>query len=142
MWQFIPARGEEYGLRQTWWIDERSDPEKSTRAAARHLSDLFDQFGDWRLAMAAYNAGPGRVSRAIRQADSRDFWVLSAQGLLPSETRNYVPTVIAMALIASDPLAYGFDVAASTPSAMSGDCLPIATNTAQELASKPIAGSV
>jgi len=110
MWQFIESRGREYGLRRTWWIDERSDPEKSTRAAARHLRDLFEQFGDWYLAMAAYNAGPGRVTSAISRGGSRDFWVLASERLLPPETRNYVPTIIAMAIIGSDPPAYGFDV--------------------------------
>jgi len=112
MWQFIPARGEEYGLRQNWWIDERSDPEKSTRAAARHLRDLFERFGDWYLAMAAYNSGPGRVDDAIERTGSRDFWTLAEAGPLPPETRNYIPTILAMAIIGSDPPAFGFDVAA------------------------------
>ena len=99
MWQFIASRGREYELRQNWWIDERSDPEKSTRAAARHLKDLYQEFGHWYLAMAAYNAGPGRVSRAVEQASSRDFWALADRKLLPQETRNYVPTILAMTII-------------------------------------------
>lgn len=115
MWQFIPARGEEYGLRQTWWIDERSDPEKSTRAAARHLKDLFGQFGDWYLTMAAYNAGPGRVANAIEGSGSTSIWHLVEERLLPPETRNYVPTIIAMAIIASDPQAWGFDIVPFPP---------------------------
>ncbi len=110
MWQFIDSRGEEYGLRQTWWIDERSDPEKSTRAAARHLSDLHERFGDWNLAMAAYNSGPARVQGAILQAGVADFWVLAELNLLPRETRNYVPTILAMTLIGRNPSRYGFDV--------------------------------
>jgi membrane-bound lytic murein transglycosylase D len=110
MWQFIASRGAEYGLRQTGWIDERSDPEKSTRAAARHLRDLHERFGDWNLAMAAYNSGPGRVQRAIDQAGVADFWVLAERNLLPRETRNYVPTILAMTLIGRNPSRYGFDV--------------------------------
>ena len=113
MWQFISSRGKEYGLRQNWWIDERSDPEKSTRAAARHLGDLHDQFGDWYLAMAAYNSGPGRVRRAIERAGSSDFWLLAERRLLPRETRNYIPTILAMTIIGKNPVKYGFDV---TPS--------------------------
>lgn len=115
MWQFIASRGEEYGLRQTLWIDERSDPEKSTRAAARHLRDLNDRFGDWYLAMAAYNSGPARVQRAIRRAGVADFWVLAEQNLLPRETRNYVPTILAMTLIGRNPSRYGFDVRPAEP---------------------------
>lgn len=115
MWQFISSRGKEYGLRQNWWIDERSDPEKSTRAAARHLKDLSDQFGDWYLAMAAYNSGPARVRRAIDEAGVADFWSLAEGRLLPRETRNYVPTVLAMALIGRNPTRYGFDVHPADP---------------------------
>lgn len=111
MWQFMAPRGEEYGLRQNWWIDERSDPEKSTRAAARHLRDLFGEFGDWYLAMAAYNAGPARIQSAIREAGIADFWALADSGLLSSQAREYVPTILAMAIVGSDPAAWGFDIA-------------------------------
>jgi membrane-bound lytic murein transglycosylase D len=110
MWQFMAARGSEYGLRQNRWVDERSDPEKSTRAAARHLRDLFDRFGDWRLAMAAYNGGPAHVDGAMRRSGSNDFWTLAEGGLLNTETRNYVPTILAMAIIGADPAAFGFDI--------------------------------
>ena len=127
MWQFIASRGEEYGLRRTWWIDERSDPEKSTRAAARHLRDLHDRFGDWNLAMAAYNSGPARVQRAIRRAGVADFWVLAEQNLLPRETRNYVPTILAMTLIGRNPSHYGFDVRPADP--LEVDRVPVAEAT-------------
>lgn len=111
LWQFISSRGEEYGLRQTWWIDERSDPEKSTRAAARHLRDLYEQFGDWYLAMAGYNAGPFAVERAIKRAgNSRDFWTLADRNLLPKETINYVPTILALSIIGKEPEKYGFKI--------------------------------
>jgi membrane-bound lytic murein transglycosylase D len=115
LWQFISSRGAEYGLRQTWWIDERSDPEKSTRAAARHLSDLFEEFKDWNLAMAAYNAGPMRVTNALKKTRSTTFWELVDKKALPKETMNYVPTVLAMAIIGRDPEKYGFNVEPNDP---------------------------
>jgi membrane-bound lytic murein transglycosylase D len=110
LWQFIGSRGKEYGLRQTWWIDERSDPEKSTRAAARHLMDLYEQFNDWYLAMAAYNAGPVRVERALKKTGGTTFWQLADKKALPRETINYVPTILAMAIIGKDPQKFGFAV--------------------------------
>ena len=115
MWQFISSRGKEYGLRQTWWIDERSDPEKSTRAAARHLSDLYDQFKDWPLAMAAYNAGPVRVSKALKKTGATTFWQLADKKALPKETINYVPTILAFAIIGRNPEQYGFNVEPQPP---------------------------
>jgi len=107
MWQFISSRGAEYGLNQTWWVDERSDPEKSTRAAARHLKDLYSDFGDWYLAMAAYNAGPQRIRNALAKTGGTTFWDLADKKALPKETINYIPNIIALAIIGSDPEKYG-----------------------------------
>lgn len=115
LWQFISSRGAEYGLRQTWWIDERSDPEKSTRAAARHLGDLYEEFHDWNLAMAAYNSGPVRVQNALKKTGATTFWELVDKKALPKETMNYVPTVLAMAIIGRDPENYGFAVQPAEP---------------------------
>lgn len=95
MWQFMAFRGKQYDLRQDRYVDERDDPEKSTRAAARHLKDLYIEFGDWYLALAAYNSGPGRVSRAIERGGTRDYWELSRKRLLPQQTRDYVPIILA-----------------------------------------------
>lgn len=95
IWQFIPGTGDRYGLRRTAWTDERENPERSTRAAARYLRDLYALFGDWQLALAAYNSGEGRVARIIRQTGIRDFWSMADRGLLPQETVNYVPAVVA-----------------------------------------------
>jgi membrane-bound lytic murein transglycosylase D len=110
MWQFMSSRGKEYGLRQTWWIDERSDPEKSTRAAARHLKDLYQEFGDWYLAMAAYNAGPVRIQRAMDTTGANNFWTLVEKKALPRETINYVPTILALTIIGKNPEKFGFSV--------------------------------
>ncbi len=95
IWQFIPGTGDRYGLKRTSWMDERGNPEKSTRAAARYLRDLHALFGDWLLALAAYNWGEGRVARITQRTGIRDFWTLADRGLLPEETANYVPSVLA-----------------------------------------------
>lgn len=108
IWQFMPATAREYGLRVDWWVDERADPEHSTRAAAIYLRDLYRMFDDWSLALAAYNCGPGRIRRTLDQSGATSFWELLDAGLLPKETRGYVPTFFATLLIASDPDAYGF----------------------------------
>ncbi|MEO6049451.1 MAG: LysM peptidoglycan-binding domain-containing protein [Candidatus Kapaibacterium sp.] len=107
LWQFIPSTGQMYGLTINWWVDERRDPEKATHAAARYLKDLYNDFGDWHLALAAYNCGPGRVKSAIAKANSRDYWAV--RQYLPRETQQYVPLYIAASKIAMDPEAYGFN---------------------------------
>jgi membrane-bound lytic murein transglycosylase D len=114
IWQFIGGTGKLYGLRQDFWVDDRFDVEKATRAAARHLLDLHREFDDWYLAMAAYNAGARRIDRAIRRGGNRDFWTLASKRYLPRETRSYVPLILAATIIAKNPETYGF-TAASGP---------------------------
>ncbi len=109
MWQFMPWDGMHAGLQRNWWVDERQDPEKATRAAARLLRDLYNQFGDWYLAMAAYNSGPGTVQRAVQRTGYADFWELYKRNVLPAETRNYVPIILAMTIMAKNPTQYGLD---------------------------------
>ncbi len=109
MWQFMAGRGRGYGLQRSWWIDERQDPEKSTRAAARHLKELYQQFGDWYLAMAAYNSGPGTVQNAVKRTGYADFWELYRRNVLPRETRNYVPIIVAVTIMAKNPAQYGLE---------------------------------
>ena len=117
MWQFEAGTAKEAGLEQTWFLDERADPEKATRAAAQYLKTLRDMFdGDWNLALASYNAGMGRVQRAMKLSHETDFWALSASSrYLPRETREYVPMILAAILIARDPVAYGFKVGPVEP---------------------------
>jgi membrane-bound lytic murein transglycosylase D len=111
MWQFMAFRGEQYGLRRDRHLDERYDAEKATRAAAQHLKDLHIEFGDWYLALAAYNSGPMRVKRAIEKAGgNRDYWTLIERRLLPRETRNYVPIILGMTYVAKNLDVYGIDV--------------------------------
>jgi membrane-bound lytic murein transglycosylase D len=115
LWQFMAYRGKQYGLEHSWWVDERQDPEKATRAAAQHLRDLYDMFGDWYLVMAAYNSGPGTVQHAVERTGYADFWELYKLNVLPQETRNYVPIIVALTLIAKDPARYGIDVTPDAP---------------------------
>ena len=93
-WQLMPATAERFGLRVDGQMDERIQPERSTRAAARYLRELYEQFGDWLLALAAYNAGEQRVAEAIERGGTRNFWLLAQRRLLPEETRRYVPAVV------------------------------------------------
>jgi membrane-bound lytic murein transglycosylase D len=109
MWQFVKFRGNEYGLKQTPYSDERLDPEKATRAAAHHLHDLYNEFGDWYLAIAAYNCGPGCIERAVERTGYADFWELRARNAIPRETTNYVPIILAMTIMAKNAPAYGLD---------------------------------
>src|ERR1700722_4786121 len=107
IWQFMGSRARGYGLHHSMWVDDRQDPEKSTRAAARHLRDLYNQFGDWYLAMAAYNSGPGTVQAAVKRTGYADFWELYRRNVLPKETRNYVPIILAVTIMAKNPAQYG-----------------------------------
>jgi len=115
IWQFVAYRGQEYGLRHTWWIDERQDPEKATHAAAQHLRDLYKLYGDWYLAMAAYNCGPGNVQKGIERTGYADFWELYKRNVLPRETKNYVPIIIALTLIAKDAAHYNIQAEPEAP---------------------------
>jgi membrane-bound lytic murein transglycosylase D len=114
-WQFMPATGKLYGLKIDWWIDERKDPIKSTQAAADHLKDLHNLFGSWPLALASYNAGAGKVQRAVLRTRSDDFWDLKASRYIRKETKNYVPKYMAATIIAKNPEAYGFAVSTYEP---------------------------
>jgi membrane-bound lytic murein transglycosylase D len=107
-WQFIYPTGKRYGLKTDWWIDERRDPEKSTMAAAKYLKDLYDLFECWYLAAAGYNAGEGKIATAMKRYQTEDFWELTKHRYLKQETKDYVPQMIAAALIAKDPEKYGF----------------------------------
>jgi membrane-bound lytic murein transglycosylase D len=115
IWQFMPYRGEEYDLDRSYWVDDRSDPEKATRAAARHFRDLYSMFGDWYLVMAAYNSGPLTVARAVQRTGYADFWELQKRNALPKQTQNYVPIILALALVAKDPPLYGVQVSPEKP---------------------------
>src|SRR6185295_16759395 len=117
MWQFMRDTGLEHGLDQTWFVDERSDPEKATRAAATYLKTLSEMFdNDWNLALASYNAGPGRIQRAAKLSKSYDYWKMtSSTKYLPRETREYVPMILAAVLIGKNPARYGFDLGPAEP---------------------------
>ena len=109
IWQFMGSRARGYGLHHNIYVDDRQDPEKSTRAAARHLKDLYNQFGDWYLAMAAYNSGPGTVQAAVKRTGYADFWELYNRNVLPKETKNYVPIILAVTIMAKNPKQYGLE---------------------------------
>ncbi|HEY1250347.1 MAG TPA: transglycosylase SLT domain-containing protein [Thermoanaerobaculia bacterium] len=116
IWQFMPRTGREYGLKSNGIIDERRDPEKATRAAAVYLAYLHELFDDWYLAMAAYNAGEGKIMRGIQRTGAKDFWQLAAnRTAIRKQTKNYVPAFLASVLISKNPSHYGFDVAPAPP---------------------------
>ena len=116
LWQFMSGTGRDYGLSVTRYVDERRDAEKSTKAAAAYLKDLYEEFGDWYLAVAAYNGGPGTMRKAIRKSKSRDFWKIAQNRYLRMETKRYVPKLIAAIMIAKQPEKYGFtDLAYAEP---------------------------
>lgn len=119
VWQFMRGTGLENGLRQDWYIDERADPEKATVAAAKYLNTLAGMFdGDWHLALASYNGGPGRVQRAMKSGRATDFWTLASKPkVLPRETRDYVPMILAAIVIARNPAQYGFEFDGEEPHA-------------------------
>ncbi|MBX3018287.1 MAG: lytic transglycosylase domain-containing protein [Bdellovibrionaceae bacterium] len=107
-WQFIGPTGKRYGLQQNWWLDERKDYKKATQAAISYMKDLYEEFGSWYLVSASYNMGENGLRRRIKRAGTRDFWALSKKGLLPQETVDYVPKILAVMLIAKAPSLYGF----------------------------------
>ena len=115
IWQFMPRTGRQYGLKSNGIVDERSDPEKATRAAAKYLSYLHEIFGDWYLVMAAYNAGEGKILRAMEKTGARDFWQLAGTPAIRRQTQNYVPAFLASVLISKEPTHYGFEVVLEPP---------------------------
>jgi membrane-bound lytic murein transglycosylase D len=126
VWQFMAGTAVENGLRRDWYIDERSDPMKATVAAARYLKTLVNLFsGDWHLALASYNGGPGRVQKALKRVGVEDFWTLAENPkVLPRETREYVPMILAAIVIARNPAQYGFDVEYEAPAGYDAITLP------------------
>ncbi|HUA57570.1 MAG TPA: transglycosylase SLT domain-containing protein [Verrucomicrobiae bacterium] len=134
MWQFVAFRGAEYGLNRTAYEDDRMDPEKATRAAARHLHDLYNEFGDWYLAIAAYNCGPNVVEDAVARTGYADFWELRSRGVLPAETTNYVPIILAMTIIEKNAAEYGLDLSQMDPP-VEYDTVDISASTSLSLIS-------
>ena len=147
MWQFMSSRASMYGLERNWWVDERQDPTKSTHAAAEHLKDLYNQFGDWYLAMAAYNSGPGTIQHAVERTGYADYWELYRRGVLPQETRNYVPIILAVTIMAKNPSQYGLEHVTLDPAPqvdkvtidypvdlrLVAECVDVSVNYLQEL---------
>jgi membrane-bound lytic murein transglycosylase D len=130
VWQFMSGTARENGLQRDWYIDERSDPEKSTLAAAKYLRTLNETFdGDWHLALASYNGGPGRVQKALKRTRANDFWKLTEKPrILPRETREYVPMILAAMVIARNPAQYGFEFVPTPPQAFEKVTLPRAVD--------------
>jgi membrane-bound lytic murein transglycosylase D len=147
MWQFIKETGKTYGLTQGPWTDDRLDPERATRAAARHLRDLYEEFGDWHLALAAYNCGPGCVDRAVQKTAYADYWELRNRHAVPIETTNYVPIILALTIIMKNPADYGLanfemeepldydtiEVYSNTSLQLAADAAQIPVTTLQEM---------
>ena len=115
LWQFMKGTGQLYHLRQDWWVDERSDIVKSTQAAARYMKNLYEDFKDWHLVLAAYNVGPGRIENIVRRRGEMDYWTMAGRKLLPRETVNHVPSILAALIIFKNPERYGFDVVPDLP---------------------------
>ena len=128
LWQFMAVTAKRYGLRVDQWVDERLDPEKSTVAAAAYLRDLYNLFGSWFLAQAAYNAGEGAIARAIRASGSNDFWALARTGFLHRETKEFVPQIVAAAQIGREPHRFGFEPVQPSPPAMDRVAVPAETD--------------
>lgn len=128
MWQFMQGTGKMYGMEQNFWVDERRDFEKATRAAAKYLKALYERFGDWYLALAAYNAGPTRMARAIKKHDTNDFFKISSRNTLKMETRDYVPKYLAQLIIYKNYLKYGFTPPTDMPMLFSSIKAPANTN--------------
>lgn len=133
MWQFIKATGSSYGLTQTPFTDDRIDPERSTRAAAKHLRDLYEEFGDWHLALAAYNCGPGCVDRAVQRTGFADYWELRNRKAVPIETTNYVPIILALTIMMKNPESYGLSNLELEPP-LEYDTIEVYSNTSLQLA--------
>ena len=115
MWQFMTYTGPQFGLTRNGYFDYRFDPEKSSRAYARYIKQLYNQFGDWYLAMAAYNWGPGNIQRDVQRTGYADFWEFYRRGLMPAQTRAYVPQILAAVLMAKNPERYGLDRLVPSP---------------------------
>ncbi|MGH7335187.1 MAG: transglycosylase SLT domain-containing protein [Candidatus Rokuibacteriota bacterium] len=139
LWQFMAATARRYGLRVDHWVDERLDPEKSTIAAAAYLRDLYNLFGSWFLAQAAYNAGEGTVARAIRATGSSDFWTLARTSFLQRETKEFVPQILAATHIGREPIRYGFEPLQHSPPVQERVAVPGSTDLRWVSASAGIA---
>ncbi len=141
VWQFAKFRGQQYGLRVTPAMDLRMDPEEATRAAARHLHDLYNYLGDWYLAMAAYNCGPDCIDKAVQRTGYADFWTLRRLGVLPKETANYVPAILAMIIVSKNAKDYGL-VEPDPDPALQYDTVEMESTTSLALAAEAVDSSV